>query len=76
MALRCNIDAKGKRVRLINGLVALAAGAVLVGFWARGSESVWPWIVSIVVLLAGAFMIFEARAGWCAIRAMGLKTSI
>jgi hypothetical protein len=27
-------------------------------------------------LALGAFMIFEARAGWCAVRALGFKTRI
>jgi len=27
-------------------------------------------------VLGGAFAIFEARAGWCALRAMGIKTPL
>jgi hypothetical protein len=27
-------------------------------------------------MLGGAFAIFEARAGWCALRAMGIKTPL
>jgi hypothetical protein len=42
--------------------------------WAWGSHSVVRWIIVVSCLVAGAFGIFEARAGWCAVRAMGIKT--
>ena len=75
-AMQCNIDSRGKRVRLINGIVTIAIGLVLVFAWAIGSVGWLPWAITIAVLVSGAFMIFEARAGWCAIRAMGIKTPI
>ena len=76
MALQCNIDAKGKRVRFINGTVTLAIGIVLLFAWAMPTRSPIAWATTIACLIGGAFMIFEARAGWCAIRAMGFKTPI
>ena len=76
MPLTCNIDAKGKLVRLIYGAVLLIAGILLVALWAAGSGSLIAWIVSIAVALGGAFAIFESRAGWCVVRAMGFKTRI
>jgi membrane-bound ClpP family serine protease len=75
MALRCNIDAKGKLIRLIYGVALVLIGAVLMLAWAlRGGGGAFAWLVSIVAMLGGAFAIFESRKGWCAIRAMGLKT--
>jgi hypothetical protein len=76
MALQCNIDAKGKRVRFINGLVTTLVGIVLLFAWALPTGSAIAWIATIACLVGGAFMIFEARAGWCVIRAMGFKTPI
>ncbi len=76
MALQCNIDARGKRIRLINGIVAFIAAMLMIAFWAWGSGSMLAWTISLFVLAAGAFMIFEARAGWCVMRAMGFKTRI
>ena len=76
MPLTCNIDAKGKLVRLIYGAVLLIAGILLIALWAAGSGSLIAWIVSIAVALGGAFAIFESRAGWCVVRAMGFKTRI
>ena len=35
MALRCNIDAKGKLVRLIYGVALVLIGTVLILAWAR-----------------------------------------
>jgi hypothetical protein len=32
--------------------------------------------VTLLILLSGVFAIFEARAGWCIVRAMGFKTPI
>ena len=68
MALQCNIDAKGKRVRFINGIVTLIAGIALLFAWALPTNSVIAWVLTIACLIGGAFMIFEARAGWCVIR--------
>lgn len=74
--MQCNIDARGKRLRLINGIVTLAIGLVLLFAWALPSEGWVSWAVTLAALTGGAFMIFEARAGWCAVRAMGFKTPV
>ncbi|HUB26626.1 MAG TPA: hypothetical protein VL992_14465 [Tepidisphaeraceae bacterium] len=76
MALTCNIDARGKRARFINGAVLLAVGIGLTIFLAWPSGQAWPWIVSAACILIGGFCIFEARAGWCALRAMKIKTPL
>ncbi|CAN5468205.1 hypothetical protein BH09PLA1_BH09PLA1_30200 [soil metagenome] len=76
MPLQCNIDAKGKRVRLINGIVTTIFGIVLLFWWAMPARSSIGWTIAIASIVGGAFMIFEARAGWCVIRAMGFKTPI
>ena len=74
MGLTCNIDSRGKRARLIYGLVFVALGVVLLFLWALSAGTIWSWVVVAVCLIAGGFAIFEARAGWCAMRAMGFKT--
>jgi hypothetical protein len=76
MALSCNIDARGKAARLRIGIVLAVTGIVLVLLWALPSGGAVPWLVSAALLAAGAFSIFEARAGWCAVRALGFKTPI
>ncbi len=75
--MQCNIDAKGKSVRLISGIiVSLVAVIMLVLCATSVLTGNWAWITAIALLAMGAFQIFEARAGWCIVRAMGFKTRI
>jgi hypothetical protein len=76
MAMQCNIDQRGRRVRFINGLVLLGLGGVIGGLWAFRYNSVWILAIAIFLIAGGVFSIFEARKGWCAVRAMGIKTKI
>lgn len=73
--MQCNIDARGKAVRLIWGLLLLLGAAVIGGLAFAGVLVGWVWWLAVAGLFAaGAFGVFEARAGWCAVRAMGFKT--
>ena len=70
----CNIDAKGKLVRLIYGLLMLVAGVLVALLWASPAGGWIAWTVAILLLASGVFAIYEARAGWCVVRAMGFRT--
>jgi hypothetical protein len=75
--MQCNIDAKGKAARLMMGLLMTLAGVIVV-LLARFDvlhARLWTY-VAIALIAIGLFCIFEARAGWCALRAMGVKTRI
>ena len=74
MPLTCNIDSRGKSLRLILGVIFLLDGLTLLIIWALRTGSHAGWFASILLILIGAFMIFEGRNGWCALRAMGMKT--
>jgi hypothetical protein len=76
MALTCNIDARGKAARLVIGIVMLFVGLVLLFAWALPTGTGLAWFVALSVAIAGGFAIFEARAGWCVVRAMGFRTPI
>jgi uncharacterized membrane protein len=76
MPLACNIDAKGKRMRFVMGVVLTLLGVVAAVFWAVPRGGWIPWTVAAVLFGSGVFGLFEARAGWCALRAMGFKTRI
>jgi hypothetical protein len=60
-----NLEKKG---RVIRGLLAAALFI--------GGLAAWDfnWFLSLVFLLSGAFVLFEALRGWCALRACGIKT--
>ena len=74
MPPQCNIDAKGKVIRLAYGIVLAVVGVVLIFMWARPSGGWGAWTVSLLMLLGGVFAIYEGRTGWCVVRAMGFKT--
>ena len=75
--MECNIDARGKAARLLGGMAGVAFG-LFVG--ALLAFDVLSGLVASSVaagsLFGGAFAIFEARAGWCVVRAMGIRTPL
>jgi len=70
MALKCNIDSKGRAARLVYGVIVLVAGVISAILWARPAGTALAWAVSAALVASGTFAIFEARAGWCVVRAM------
>ena len=73
--MQCNIDARGQRVRLLIGIANLAAAVLLAALVLIGVLASPLWWIGVAALAAGgAFTCFEARSGWCAVRAMGIRT--
>lgn len=73
----CNIDARGKAARMAGGLATLAGAAGFAALLALDVVSVpFGWYAVAAAVAGGAFAIYEARAGWCVIRAMGFKTPL
>ncbi len=64
----CNIDKKGRWIRGILGLLLIGVEAWL---WFGLNETFW----SIGLFGVGLFALFEAIRGWCALRALGIKTN-
>jgi hypothetical protein len=62
-----NIGIKGRFVR------GLAAAGMFVGAWFLLGLAFW---LGVLLLLSGAFVLFEALRGWCALRACGIKTKL
>jgi hypothetical protein len=77
MALECNIDARGKAVRLKLGI---RLGIISIILATLTFFEIIPvslgWVLASSCFVGGAFTIWEARMGWCAVRAMGFKTKI
>jgi len=75
--MECNIDKKGRLARLYTGILAIAFGIFIA---LLTYISVIPaslgWLAVAGSTLGGAFAIFEARKGWCIVRAIGIKTPL
>lgn len=75
--MQCNIDSKGKAVRLIGGLITLTVAAVLAVLTLIGTlPPIVGWIAAGTAAAGGAFQVYEGWAGWCVVRALGFKTPI
>ena len=75
--LECNLDAKGKAARLLGGIATILGALVLAGLLATDTVVFGlGWYAVGGAFLGGAFAIFEARAGWCIVRAIGIKTPL
>ena len=73
----CNIDAKGKVARFLGGSAAILGSLILAALLATEVLSVnVGWYAVAGGIIGGAFAIFEARAGWCVVRAIGFKTPL
>tara|TARA_B110000444_G_scaffold224352_1_gene227478 strand:- start:15227 stop:15517 length:291 start_codon:yes stop_codon:yes gene_type:complete len=76
MALTCNIGAAGKVARLRTGILGVAGGLGLAVLVATGILPTIGWWAVAASVAGGSFSIWEARAGWCVVRAMGFKTPV
>lgn len=74
--LTCNIDQRGKTVRFALGALIEAVGLLLGVLWFLEVTPPWTIWPAAVTWLSGVFVLFEAAVGWCAVRAMGFKTSV
>lgn len=73
----CNIDAKGKAARFLGGAAAILGSLILAALLAADVFTVGlGWYAVAGGIFGGAFAIFEARAGWCIVRAIGFKTPL
>ena len=73
----CNIDAKGRRFRAISGIACVTIGLALAAIAILFHYMVAPLVFTgVMVAICGGFQIFESRKGWCALRAMGIKTRL
>ncbi len=75
--MQCNIDAKGKSVRLVSGMVVTLIGLVLLALMVLDVlQGWWAWGLAAALIALGGFQIFEGRSGWCVVRALGFKTPV
>ena len=75
--LECNIDGKGQVARFLGGLASIVGALVLATLLATETFTFgFGWYAVGGAVLGGAFAIWEARAGWCVVRALGFRTPL
>ena len=75
--LECNIDGKGQVARFLGGLASIVGALVLAALLATETFTFgFGWYAVAGAVFGGAFAIWEARAGWCVVRALGIRTPI
>ena len=73
--MQCNIDARGKAVRLILGAAMVVGGIVLLTLNALAFIDFGFWL-GVALVAFGGFGVFEGASGWCVVRAMGWRTPL
>tara|TARA_Y100000748_G_scaffold89227_1_gene74145 strand:+ start:494 stop:727 length:234 start_codon:yes stop_codon:yes gene_type:complete len=77
MAFECNIDAKGKAIRLFGGIFSLILGLIISSIaYFDLVEVAYLWVAAAGLLAGGALGVFEGWSGWCVARAMGIWTPV
>jgi hypothetical protein len=76
MAFECNLEPRGKMLRFVMGVIFFADGMLLGLLWAWRTGSRTAWITCVIMVIAGAYMMWAGKRGWCACRALGIKTPI
>lgn len=77
MSTTCNIDNRGKMVRLILGLLGVLTGVALGLLIVNNMITGWAWWVAAGFFgTIGLIGIYEGLRGWCLLRAMGIKTPL
>ena len=75
MERECNIDAKGKLFRFTIGIFSILSGIIVISLFNFNifiSEEIL--IMGVFSIVGGLFSIWEAREGWCIVRAIGIRT--
>jgi hypothetical protein len=73
--LPCNIDSKGRVLRLIFGSASLLAGVAMLWMLRQHVVAGTGYVaIATTLVVSGALGVFQGWSGWCAIRALGFKT--
>lgn len=73
MKFTCNIGWKGRVLRAVTGVV-LIVDAYLLHRYKMPDDQWWSLVLQLVIGAMGVFTLFEGVVGWCAVRAMGIRT--
>ena len=77
MALECNIEARGKFVRLVFGAFAIIGSMPVIALTLYGLiDAKIGWFLIGVAWAGGGLGIFEGWSGFCVARGLGFRTPI
>jgi len=76
LSMQCNIDKRGRLVRLWIGIFSILCGIGLIAATVIAAWATWFYLLAALMIAAGGFALFEASKKWCAVRAMGFRTPI
>lgn len=77
MAIQCNINQRGRMLRLIAGVLIEGPGWIVLALrFTDFLSGDWPWFVGGGAVFLGMFLILEGALGWCVVRALGVNTSV
>ncbi|TVQ64199.1 MAG: hypothetical protein EA379_02355 [Phycisphaerales bacterium] len=76
LGLTCNIDQRGRKARMVMGASSIVLGVIMLVTNLMGDVPAPIGWIGGVLIVVGAFGVFEAMNGWCAVRAMGFKTKV
>ena len=75
--MQCNIDERGRPVRMVWGVGMLIVAALLAGAtWWGWVGAGWGIGLSVGAAALGVLGVYEARKRWCVVRAMGFRTPV
>jgi hypothetical protein len=75
LGLSCNIGRSGRLLRIATGALFVFNGIVLYKL-NLPDKSIASHALQLFFIVSGLFCIFEGIAGWCALRALGMKTKL
>ena len=77
MAFECNIDARGQAARFRMGMLGIVGGSALALTTLVGIlPPTIGYMMAAGAIGGGGFAMWEARMGWCVVRALGIKTRL
>jgi hypothetical protein len=75
MGIACNIKGTGRLLRVVAGVVLLTDGVMLWHYRLPGN-GLASHLLQGLLMAAGGFCLFEGIVGWCAMRALGIRTKL
>lgn len=71
-----NLEPAGRKLRWVAGSASVVGASFLLLAFALPAESTALGLLAAALMALGVFLLFEARASWCWLRALGFRTPL